>query len=386
MAYVVSVSINGLNGRREPMSFNLNRDVNVFFGLNGSGKTSVLRIIDSAMSNNVSLIADLEFSYAEVVVYSDNYKKNFKHTVKKSNDSREAPYVITSSGDKIFIHDPMSRQKNWSIYPGIKKGDDGSNTSWSHSYLSTNRLYTLGRVQARQNTISEKELNASFANSVQSVWGRQFGDIKKKVSDIQEQGLQKVLTEVLSKKFSEDGTRNVVGPYAERAYERMSSFLKRQVGSQLNQALGEKQEFLARYETDSQLRNIVRHIDEVESQIDAEMQPIKILAELVESIFSQGKKVAFDGPTIRVTSDHGDDIGIEKLSSGEKHLINILVSAMEIEESTLIIDEPEISMHIDWQKDLVRYIRALNPKCQLICATHSPEIMAKIEDEKIFQI
>ena len=55
-------------------------------------------------------------------------------------------------------------------------------------------------------------------------------------------------------------------------------------------------------------------------------------------------------------------------------------------ESTILIDEPEMSMHIDWQLELVSALRQLNPKAQLIFSTHSPEIMAEIEDDKVFRL
>jgi predicted ATP-dependent endonuclease of OLD family len=52
----------------------------------------------------------------------------------------------------------------------------------------------------------------------------------------------------------------------------------------------------------------------------------------------------------------------------------------------IIIDEPELSMHIDWQHDLLAALRVLNPQCQIIVATHSPEVMADVPDDKIFRL
>jgi len=87
-----------------------------------------------------------------------------------------------------------------------------------------------------------------------------------------------------------------------------------------------------------------------------------------------------------VTSHSGKNIGLASLSSGEKHLLRILVEALLIGESSLIVDEPEISMHVDWQKQLIHSLRALNQTAQFIFATHSPEVLADVPDEKIFRI
>ena len=54
--------------------------------------------------------------------------------------------------------------------------------------------------------------------------------------------------------------------------------------------------------------------------------------------------------------------------------------------STILIDEPELSMHIDWQHDLIESLSRLNGQAQFILATHSPEIMAELDDSKIFRL
>lgn len=79
-------------------------------------------------------------------------------------------------------------------------------------------------------------------------------------------------------------------------------------------------------------------------------------------------------------------IGLRSLSAGEKHLLFILLHALMAEGSSLLLDEPEMSMHIDWQRELLQAIKELNPRAQVIAATHSPEIMANLPDDKIFKM
>lgn len=67
----------------------------------------------------------------------------------------------------------------------------------------------------------------------------------------------------------------------------------------------------------------------------------------------------------------------KKLSSGEKQFLIIMLTVLlqRKEESILIMDEPEISMHIDWQRELLNNLKRLNPNCQIILATHSPGVV-----------
>jgi ABC-type lipoprotein export system ATPase subunit len=69
-------------------------------------------------------------------------------------------------------------------------------------------------------------------------------------------------------------------------------------------------------------------------------------------------------------------IETEQLSSGEKQLL-ILLTETSLQMGSpfvFLADEPEISLHIEWQEKIISSIRTLNKKAQVIVATHSPEI------------
>ncbi|MBR6203427.1 MAG: ATP-binding protein [Bacteroidaceae bacterium] len=66
-----------------------------------------------------------------------------------------------------------------------------------------------------------------------------------------------------------------------------------------------------------------------------------------------------------------------QLSSGEKQMLAILLTVLveDREPYALLMDEPEISLHIDWQQRLIDLIRQLNPNVQIILSTHSPALI-----------
>ncbi|HBH5027669.1 TPA: AAA family ATPase [Escherichia coli] len=70
-------------------------------------------------------------------------------------------------------------------------------------------------------------------------------------------------------------------------------------------------------------------------------------------------------------------IKIENLSSGERQLLYILsrVANTKDKPSFFLMDEPEISLHLNWQEKLIPTIKELNPHCQIIIVTHSPAIV-----------
>ena len=58
-------------------------------------------------------------------------------------------------------------------------------------------------------------------------------------------------------------------------------------------------------------------------------------------------------------------------------MLVIMLTALVLnkEHYVLFMDEPEISLHIDWQKKLVSIIHDLNPNAQIILTTHSPAVI-----------
>ena len=99
---------------------------------------------------------------------------------------------------------------------------------------------------------------------------------------------------------------------------------------------------------------------------------------LVNEAFAEtGKKLNPDSAKLKFEKD-GKIIEAKDLSSGEKQLLIILLTVLleRGQEYVLMLDEPEISMHISWQYKLIDMILELNPNVQIILTTHSPMIFS----------
>jgi energy-coupling factor transporter ATP-binding protein EcfA2 len=77
-----------------------------------------------------------------------------------------------------------------------------------------------------------------------------------------------------------------------------------------------------------------------------------------------------------------------QLSSGEKQMLVILLTVLvqDSQESIIFMDEPEISLHFDWQKKLIQFIKELNPNTQIILATHSPAVIIEGWTDKVSEV
>ena len=81
----------------------------------------------------------------------------------------------------------------------------------------------------------------------------------------------------------------------------------------------------------------------------------------------------------------GKKFGINELSSGEKQLFlrTLAIKMLEPENSIIMIDEPELSLHPKWQQKIVDVYKKIGKNNQIILATHSPHILGSVEKENI---
>ena len=99
--------------------------------------------------------------------------------------------------------------------------------------------------------------------------------------------------------------------------------------------------------------------------------------DIVDDLFSEtGKHIVRTENEIRFTQI-GEILMPYQLSSGEKQMLAILLTVLVEDDLpyVLFMDEPEVSLHIEWQKRLIDLILELNPNVQIILTTHSPAVV-----------
>ena len=105
--------------------------------------------------------------------------------------------------------------------------------------------------------------------------------------------------------------------------------------------------------------------------------PKQRFQDMVDDLFSDtGKKIVRTENEIRF-SQIGETLVPYQLSSGEKQMLAILLTVLveDNQHYVLFMDEPEVSLHIEWQKRLIDLCVELNPNVQIILTTHSPAVV-----------
>ena len=130
------------------------------------------------------------------------------------------------------------------------------------------------------------------------------------------------------------------------------------------------------------------YLESIEARLDAVSSLQSKLSNFVSWMnrFLKDKNVTLRLPQgIEIFTDDGQLLPPEFLSSGEQHLLLLLASTLYAQErpSLFIIDEPELSLNMKWQRQLLNALTECTSggSTQFILATHSFEILASHQEQ-----
>jgi len=105
--------------------------------------------------------------------------------------------------------------------------------------------------------------------------------------------------------------------------------------------------------------------------------PKRRFQDLADELFAETGKKIIRGKNEIVFEQEGEELLPYKLSSGEKQMLVILLTVLvqDKQPCVLLMDEPEVSLHIEWQQRIISIIREMNPHAQIILTTHSPAMI-----------
>jgi predicted ATPase len=98
---------------------------------------------------------------------------------------------------------------------------------------------------------------------------------------------------------------------------------------------------------------------------------------VADELFAVTEKTIVRTPEEILFRQDGEVLTTDQLSAGERQMLAILLTVLVQDgmPCVLFMDEPEISLHFEWQERLISIVRELNPNVQIILSTHSPAII-----------
>jgi predicted ATPase len=361
-----SASVIGLHGKNNH-SIEFNEDINIITGRNGAGKTTLMKLIWYLISGNIECaLSEIEFSSATVC--TDNLTIEVE---KKDRLATITWYTSSNASDRESIEvDRTSRQARIVFDINMKTSELAEQTIF---------FPTFRRVEGGYGFIKDSDIDY-FAHHLRGM-ARELEDSISVYSRRLSVGKHKFVTSL----STEDIKNLLTTRYAEisertnNLQDGLTQFIEAVVQQYITYTGSDSAQERLQYavETLEQIRDKVREVSKTKDDF---LKPFTLLSDLVPRVFQ------YDGIKVTDTITLGnaqESIAADKLSAGEKQMLSFLCYNAFFDGAIIFIDEPEISLHVDWQRILISTLSHQGTWNQFVIATHSPFIYAQYEDKEI---
>ncbi len=426
MFYVSSVSVEGFWGKYIAKT-NFFDDVSILIGKNGTGKTTFMDMLQAVLRVDLGLLYFLQFD--EIIIKLKDKSKQRTISVQKESVS-DRPYDIANFkiGKKSFriplhpkgveryhvTHSTRITEEYLEIRDQIEAVVNVASLSVhriSNDDYTDEEIYGFRRAKQTHRPIIDKRIE-QLSNALTTY---QLS-LAEKEKDVSSKFQKDVLTSML---FDDGFDRNIMPSRIElQKQKKQLTKAYRELGisdEKINQKIDKHFAEL----TDS-LTNIKRVLDQGENippdkrlelaitsivplpllkrtqhiinlSLEAEKEkqeifkPIKQFLKIAaEFMVDKQLNIEYSTGKLLVMKD-SKSIDLLDLSSGEKQLLILLIETLlqKNQPFVFLADEPEISLHIEWQEKIISSVKKLNSSAQIIVATHSPEIAGGWKDNII---
>lgn len=414
-----TANIFGMWGRKN-VKLKFNDDLTILIGSNGSGKTTVLRLIEGALAINIELLSKYQFDIIRLKMkhkrrrvtievkkeYEEIDYANITFTISERNNMKKYTVPAVDRFSKHYrsgrLHPKAMRE--------IHEVRHQLSMLYNVSYLAVNREMS----DDDQDEINFREKRTKL-NTVEGRLNRQMNSLtsyrlslEQEITKLAKKFERDVLESILYDKKVDRLSFEVDDTVSEEeltnglleAYSNLGA-LDVKVRNRIkthSKALVKSVETVAAWQNDrsatksfqvndmlplillkrtQQILNLADRLERDKGLIyNSLLNYINILKEFMEN-------KSFEASTggLSIKSEDGP-IKLEDLSSGEKQIV-ILMTELLLQnkiQHIFIADEPELSLHIKWQRNIIRSMKKLNPNAQIVLATHSPEVVGAYRD------
>jgi predicted ATP-binding protein involved in virulence len=370
--------------------------VNILYGRNGTGKTTLLQILANILNCDFERFAFLPFETIDV-----HLDKNEKIKLRKDNNGEESEIEAYIDETLATSFSVSATQENRTILEASSEDDDPYLIRYIRNRAERQTLSStlfarrfFGDFVPWMNFPSPTDVSQNLATEMQQALNiianvdrlslsNAFLDIYATLSVEESQPSQGQLEAVLEKinslfsRLEQTSIISDISP-AEDVFSRLRELV---LSSNFNPGI----------ETIYVLPMLEVYKRSLEKRAEVQEQAQGTIKTYLDSVnrFLEGKEIVLKKtsrsplPVVQVKF-HGTEhfSPIRVLSSGERQIVTLIYSATHMSTQQLVlIDEPEISLHIDWQSLLIPEMAAQLQDRQIITCTHSPMIGADYEDQ-----
>ena len=394
--------VKGLNHRPDGThDLEFHSDLNIFTGPNGSGKTTLLKLIWYLISGNLERIF-AEIPFQSVSIETDVFSLEIAWV-----DNQKWDGTLQSDGQHTFGESKV--ELKWQF----TGGGESSETLAVDSGTVAIRRADVDQINALNKRIAQTTKSSIFFPTFRRIEGGYSSisgepdelsmRLRTSVPEMLQLSMWRFSTEmsVNGHKFvasisTDDLGELLTQKYAD-IYEEISGLQSRvltDISKKIENSAGKADAYETQMPQD--VTSVVNAIKQADEQRDLLRKPFSVLSDLTRQLLQHQAirvtgRVAIGERTDGITLGAGKDgitlgeakeaISSDKLSAGEKQMLSFLCYNAFSDNAAIFIDEPELSLHGDWQRLLLPTLLQQKMGNQFFVATHSPFIYARYPDK-----
>ncbi|MBF7980478.1 AAA family ATPase [Rahnella laticis] len=394
---LIRLKVNGLFGM---LDYNIpldNHEFTILTGPNGYGKTILLRIIKDILINDLTIFEKLKFE--NIILSTDVAEIEISKTIKTKKKS------IT-----LIVTEGSSRYEEKIYYKDAPEKLDCNNEDLLKQNFYIKFWAKDGSVVKDEHTDSKSKYTSNVLDKFFSSEGVTFIKAQRletkesKNTVIDDYALKLIQLMELATSESAKISQRLDTTFPSRLFDMIADSQLAAYGNISDRLIGiqDKRKLYMGYglidsEIDllpSNTTHVIKnneYLNVLKLYIDDGLEKlapfeslfsrIDLFSTLLKEKILSFKKVKFDRQEGFIfVSDIGDVIDRNMLSSGEQNQVVILFDLIfnSKDKNVILIDEPEISLHVAWQKEFLnslKKIQKINKSSKYIIATHSPQII-----------
>jgi len=399
-----------------------NDTVNFLIGPNGSGKTTLINLIVAALSADIKALLLVPFTKIELILKAISKRIKPIIEVEKKIDKKSGSIQImfklreTTTGpiDLYVLDDVDDMLRYYTVrrrrrlppdhIPGTQSLKEKFDLIFNLSWLSIHRSRSFRRLEDEESydsTVDSKLADLSnefvrFFSSLSQQSSNELTKFQESVFVSMFMTREKSWFAASYQKMNLESEKNAlieifkelnVGPdkYLKKVESHFSSLKRATKKLEGQDKITVTPDEFATFVTNVRVDYVVREWNKLRKKQEEIFEPKETFLKVLNSLV-RGKKFFINSKNeLTVELNESVPLALHRLSSGEKQMIIILGEALLQYQSPsiYIADEPELSLHIDWQQSLIDNIRGINPASQIIFATHSPDIVGNYSSNVI---
>ena len=362
----------------------------IITGPNGFGKTMILNIIDSLFNNNLDFFQKLVFDtiriwinndisiFIESKIIVDNINISiFREQTKVLSYIHSLPNEdnILTATDRIFLRIKERNSgvefENSDFYEKLKQITNSLNVY----LIKEQRLLSKKTIRVINADLFQEENSTTFINTIEVY--------AKELKDFINSYLDKSFT--LTQQIDSSFPKRLLNEKSHLSIEEFSirfTALKQKQEKLKQFGLSQSEQEIPSYDEENAnvLLVYLKDSEEKISVFDELLNKLELFTNILNERRFTFKSIKIDRKKgFLFLTNKGKELKLADLSSGEQHEVVLLYELIfKTNPNTLVlIDEPEISLHVTWQKDFLSDLLKILElqKMQVIVATHSPQII-----------